>query len=120
MHEAVLPPRMNRVFQGVDECGFHVLAAMEQEAAAAMGFGKASTGWPAHSAKKWHERLHKVTNALRTEQNKRLDELKQHKKKEFSTCRPIFPFVISLRHRGTLFSWASKDEKRARAHGGHG
>ncbi|CAE7553254.1 unnamed protein product [Symbiodinium sp. CCMP2592] len=82
VHEAVLPPRRNKVFQGVDECGLHVLAAMEQEAAKAMGFGKASTGWPSHSAKKWHERLHKVTNALRTEQTKRLDELKQHKKKE--------------------------------------
>ncbi|CAE7273840.1 unnamed protein product [Symbiodinium sp. KB8] len=84
VHEAVLPPRMNRVFQGIDECGFHVLAAMEQEAATAMGFGKAPTGWPAHSAKKWHERLHKITNAVHAEQKKRLDELKQHKKKEES------------------------------------
>lgn len=94
VHEAVLPPRMNRVFQGVDECGFHVLAAMEQEAAAAMGFGKASTGWPAHSAKKWHERLHKVTNALRTEQNKRLDELKQHKKKEEAHGNKILGHLV--------------------------
>ena len=67
---------------------------MEQEAAAAMGFGKASTGWPAHSAKKWHERLHKVTNALRTEQNKRLDELKQHKKKEEAHGNKILGHLV--------------------------
>ena len=58
-----------------------------------------------HSAKKWHERLHKLTNAVHTEQKKRLDELKQHKKKEEAHgqkmlglfVRPIFPFEMSFR-----------------------
>ena len=44
--------------------------------------------------KKWHERLHKVTNALRTEQNKRLDELKQHKKKEEAHGNKILGHLV--------------------------
>ena len=64
LHEAVLPARANKVFQALDECGLYLLAAVEDEAATAMGHGRASTGWPAWAARRWHERLHKVSTAL--------------------------------------------------------
>ena len=55
VHEAVLLARANKVFQGLDECGLYLLAAVEDEAATAMGHGRASTGWPAWAARRWHE-----------------------------------------------------------------
>ena len=48
--ETVLGERM----QGPDECGLFLLASVESEAAAAMGYGPAATGWPRWAASRWH------------------------------------------------------------------
>ena len=42
LHEAVLPARATKVFQALGECGLYLLAAVEDEAATAMGHGRAS------------------------------------------------------------------------------
>ena len=76
-----VPVRSNKVQQKADECGFFILAYMEQEAAAAHGFGPAAIGWVPLMARNWHGRLHRVGTQLSAERMKRIHELHDLDKK---------------------------------------
>eukprot|EP00435_Cladocopium_sp_Y103_P050210 s2679_g15.t1 len=55
---------------GSNLCGHFVLAYAEQEVLEHLGYGPAAIGWPEHTAHDWHQRLQKLTLALKDEKGK--------------------------------------------------
>ena len=78
--DSALPARHNAAFQKDAECGFFVLAFMEEVACRSTS-GPASRSWPADVQKEWQTRLAKLLKLMETEAQKLIKDKENAEKR---------------------------------------